>query len=363
MIAYRIPPMFEGKNGYVEVKLGDRILYSGYYLNGRLFILSAPALGKVWYKGLLSEVEYESERLGNPMRYAHEKYGDRYIKHLEAFTREVLREVKERFAGENLKTNFVPMAEEHVREILGIPLPRKVEGVEAEESEDVEELRLTISADTLEAHLKSLHYLDYYINGKGTKELATYLDICEAIKHEDTSFLLIHPHRIVLVGRIGPVQFVGVAPGIKVATATLLYLYEKCGSTSPPSLERLPVGIFREVGIPVAKVLLTDEDRVKISLFRHIGTMVKVDKEVETDLETFHEMFNRWHEWIDAVLYRLRLTPPSRWTKRAWSKLIEAYLEDFPHPLDFERILKVEALSEAEIPRCEGLTRLYASDT
>jgi len=73
---------FEGKTGYVEVRDGGRLVYSGYYLNGKLFVVDAPALNRIWYKGLLSEVEYENERMGNPMRYAYEKYGEKYIEHL-----------------------------------------------------------------------------------------------------------------------------------------------------------------------------------------------------------------------------------------------------------------------------------------
>jgi len=46
---------FEGKTGYVEVRDGGRLVYSGYYLNGKLFVVDAPALNRIWYKGLLSD--------------------------------------------------------------------------------------------------------------------------------------------------------------------------------------------------------------------------------------------------------------------------------------------------------------------
>ncbi len=353
---------FKGKSGYVEVRYGDEVVYSGYYLNGRLFVVDAPALNRIWYKGLLSEVEYENERMGNPMRYAYEKYGDRYIKHFEKFTREVLEEVEKTFQREDLDITMISMPEEHVREILGLPADLTFENGEDITSESLE--IKSLSLESLEGHLKALRYREYYINGRGNGDLIPYLNMSENRKRGRSSFLLIYPRRIVLVGNLHGLEFVALAPGIKVAIETLRWISKQTGFGEADTDEnRLTISRFVEVGVPLSKVLPEGEDRFRVRIFRHIGNFVSVDNEVLMAGKDLNTKYGEYVEWVKRVMNEVRFTPPPTMTKPAWSKLVEAYLEDFPHPLDFKRMINVDLLGEVNIPECKAINRLYALST
>ena len=356
---------FKGKSGYVEVRHGNRVIYSGYYLNGRLFAVEAPALNRIWYKGLLSEVEYENERMGNPMRYAYEKYGEKYIKHFEKFTRDVLKEVERTFQREDLDITMISMPEEHVREILGLPADLTFENGEDLTSEGLEVKSLSL--ESLEDHLKALRYREYYINGKGNEDLAHYLKVCESLRRGGRSFLIVYPKRIVLVGNLGGLEFVALAPGIRVAVETLRWISKQTGSDvadlQDEDIKRMSISQFIEVGVPLAKVLLKDRTGLLTCVFRHIGNFVSLDREILMDGEELITVYGEYVEWVNRVLNEVRFTPPPTMTKPAWSKLVEAYLEDFPHPLDFKRMINVDLLGEVQIPECKALNRLYALST
>ncbi len=339
------------RNGFVVVFANGEKVYEGYVLNGETFITAAPALNMVWYRGLLSEIEWENLRLGNPHRYAYEKFGERYLEHLRRFTERVLNSIRERFGAGELEERFVPMPEDHVREILGFPV---------EEIKIAEELRGDASTDEIKRTIMALGYTNYYINGgqgEGNRNLAPYTEVCEAIEEGDTAFLLLYPKRLVLVGRVGDTHFVAVTPGINIALNTLLQF--------PPGhivaqMRGASISRFRNVGVPMAKVVALDKDRLQVSTLRHVGQLIKVEYSVEMRPENMSKLLNDYKAWLSKVEGYLKENPPSHMTLPAWRKIVAAYLDDYPHPEDFRRMLSVLTYGEVDIPECEGLHELKA---
>ena len=337
------------RNGFVVVFSNGEKVYEGYVLNGQKFIIVAPILNMVWYRGLLSDVEWENLRLGNPHRYAYEKFGEEYLKHLKVFTERVLEEVRKRFNEEDLREEFVAMPEDYVREILGFPV---------EEVKIAEETRESRSAEQIKRTLMALGYTNYYINGdygEGNRNLAYYTEVCEAIKEGDTAFLLLYPKRLVLVGRLGDTHFVAVTPGINTAINTLLQF--------PPGhtiarMRGAPVSRFKNVGVPMAKVVALSKDRLQVSTLRHVGQFINVEDSIEIKPEDISRLLRSYKRWLSKVEGYLKNNPPSHMTLPAWRKIVAAYLDDYPHPDDFRRMLSVLTYGEVEIPECEGTNDL-----
>jgi len=178
------------------------------------------------------------------------------------------------------------------------------------------------------------------------------------------SFLLIYPRRIVLVGNLHGLEFVALAPGIKVAAETLQWISRRTGFGEVDTDEiRLPISRFVDVGVPLSKVLPEGDDRFLVRIFRHIGNFVSTDREVPMAVEALTTVYDEYVEWVKRVLNELRFTPPPTMTKPAWSKLVDAYLEDFPHPMDFKRMISVDLLGDVNIPECKAINRLYALST
>lgn len=327
---------------------GER-LYEGYVLNGETFIITAPAFNMVWYRGLLSELEWENLRLGNPNRYAYEKFGDRYLEHLRSFTERVLSEVRRRFREEELREEFVPMPEDYVREILGLPVE------EIRISEDVKE---ETSAEDIRRTLMALGYTNYYIKGEGeegNRNLAPYLGVCEAMEQGDTAFLLLYPRRLVLVGRIGDTHFVAVTPGINTALNTLIQF--------PPGhvvarMRGAPISRFKEVGVPIAKVVALGKDNLQVSVLRHVAQFINVERTFNIKPEEISQLLYDYKDWLSKVDDYLQEHPPSHMTKPAWKKIVAAHLDDYPHPEDFKRMLSVLTYGEVEIPGCRVLRKI-----
>jgi hypothetical protein len=109
------------KSGYVVAMVGNSIVYEGYLIEGNLFILKSPRYDMRWYDGLLSEEEYNDHIMGNPLEYAHKRYGDKFLSHVERFTEEVLNRVERELDRESIRYVLKELPEDHVRVILGLP--------------------------------------------------------------------------------------------------------------------------------------------------------------------------------------------------------------------------------------------------
>ncbi|NPA80730.1 MAG: hypothetical protein GXO29_06755 [Thermotogae bacterium] len=348
----------ERLTGYVKGKVGEDVVYEGYILNGEKFI--TRAFGEPWYKGLLSEVEILNTQFGNPAKYAYSTYGERYLQHMRDFTRRVLERVGREY-GE-VEEEFSEIPEEHVREILGLPeeeQPKPKPKSRRDRSIVLELLNRPVVVEgksrrrdkrpDLKRLFSALGYRTFYINGEGNSRLEPYLRVCENIKHGDTSVLFIFPRFSVLVGRMDDTHFVAVPPGTSVALDTLRNLHFQ----TVPEEQRLHISVFKDVGVPVGKVHLTSESVFRISVFRHIGEVVKVETDKEMDLDSVKTSIGRYRRWVREVETSLVDNTPSHLTRPAWQKIVMAHLDDYPHPEDFERAIQVFSHDKVNIPKCD----------
>ncbi len=99
----------------------DPLLYA-YVLKGAPVYASSFVMGEKWYEGLLTRQEVDDNLFGNIFRYAYEKYGKRFIEHMVAYSREVLKAVVLNIAENRweVEVEFEPKSEEYIKESLGI---------------------------------------------------------------------------------------------------------------------------------------------------------------------------------------------------------------------------------------------------
>ncbi|NPB03226.1 MAG: hypothetical protein GXO39_02280 [Thermotogae bacterium] len=336
--------MQENVSGYVVARKGDKILYEGYMLNGELFILKSPFLRMKWYEGLLSEEEYLNFMLDNPLRGAYEKYGERFISHLRSFTALIQDLVSKEGDFDVILT---PLPENHVREALGFPVEISEDRQTPEILSGIEQaVKGKRSVAEVEEMLKTLGYVRYFVEGHGSKSLEPYLHVCDAIKHGNTSLLLLFSRYTLLIGRVKDTRFVGIPPGITVAMDTL----EQLPFSGVPEVRSMPISIFREVGVPVGKIHRIGRDRYHVSEMRHTGELVRITKDMRMSKETVKRYVKIYREWVKRVDSEVVEFPPTHLTKPAWKKMVAAYLDDYPHPTDFGRVIQVAAFGEIKIP-------------
>ncbi len=120
------------KSGVLKVyrkTFGDPLLYA-YFLRGVPVYASSFVVQGKWYEGLLTREEVDDNIFGNLFKYAYDKYGKRFLEHIVAYSKEVLKEVLRALAdnGWKVEVEFLERTETHIRESIGITKVTTIEG-------------------------------------------------------------------------------------------------------------------------------------------------------------------------------------------------------------------------------------------
>ena len=108
---------------------GDPLLYA-YFLKGVPVYASSFVVREKWYEGLLTREEVDANIFGNLFKYAYDRYGRRFLEHMVAYSRNVLKAVLRAVAenGWEVEVEFLERSEDHIRESIGITEVTTIEG-------------------------------------------------------------------------------------------------------------------------------------------------------------------------------------------------------------------------------------------
>ncbi len=316
------------KTGFFTATVGGEPIYEGYLLRGEPFVVKAQRYGEVWYRGLLGEEEYQNHLMDNPFEYAFRTYGERYVLHMREFSRRVIARANRDFGEENVKLVFRELPEEHVRLVLGLP---------EEESEG-----------TGEDDGSVVEFLNRLGSGKAwVGEEAQAL--LKEVRTESPDFLkvFVYPHYLAFVGSIGSERFVALTS--KLESVDLLGEWGSSeGMEDEP--DRFNLETFAGLGVPFARVRVKEDGTVSFRIYRRIGMLIKTEVDVPLSLEQVKRVVREYRAWIRSVKTEVQSHRPPHITLPAWKKMIMAYLDEYPNPEDFARILTVEAGISIEVP-------------
>ena len=305
------------KTGFFTATVDGEPIYEGYILNGRPFVVKARRYREVWYRGLLTEEEYQNHMMGNPFEYARITYGDRYLSHMEEFSRRIIERADRDFGRENVRLVFRELPEEHVRLVLGLPGDGwKISFVRS-------------------------------IGGKvwTGKEAEALLPLVRNGR-EEFLMVLVYPRYTALAGSAGTERFVVLTSRVDRAIDVL----RRVPSGGGKEPERFNLEEFVGLGVPFARIVGRGDGTASIRTYRRIGTVIKGETEVSVSLGTLKRAVKRYWAWVRTVERVVPSERPPHLTLPAWRKMVMAYLDDYPNPEDFTRILSVEAGRPVDVP-------------
>ena len=305
------------ETGFFTATVDGEPIYEGYILNGRPFVVKARRYGEVWYRGLLTEEEYQNQMLGNPFEYARITYGDRYLSHMEEFSRRIIERANGDFGRENVRLVFRELPEEHVRLVLGLP-------GDGGKTSFVRSIGGKVwTGKEAEALLPLVR------NGRG-----------------EFLMVLVYPRYTALAGSSGTERFVVLTSRVDRAIDVL----RRVPSGGGKEPERFNLEEFAGLGVPFARVVDRGDGTASIRTYRRIGTVIKGKTEVSVSLGTLKRAVKRYWAWVRTVERVVPSERPPHLTLPAWRKMVMAYLDDYPNPEDFTRILSVEAGRPVDVP-------------
>ncbi len=315
------------KNGYLVAVVDDVIAYEGYLLNGKLVILKAPMYGMKWYEGLLSEEEYMDHLMGNPLEYARRKYGEALIKHLEEFTKEVLNRLKNDVKPEDIRYVLKELDEDYIRTLLGLSDRRGPTG-----DPIVDSLRRIKGRLMIEGESEELKHL-MRVAPKG-----------------DFLRVMVYPGYLLLIGRNNGKGFGLITSDVN---STVEFIKEWKGDTEEEGKCNMDVDAFAPVGVPFGCILKEPSGKVFFRIFQRAGRFIKPRKVITVDLPGIKKVISEYRTWVNYVEHELFRTRPPHMTFPAWKKMVLAYLDEYPNPEDFSRIIRVDVGMEFPIPKLE----------
>ncbi len=320
--------MRKDRSGFFTVVVGEEPIYEGYFLKGKPFVVKAQKYGEVWYRGLLSEEEYQNNLMGNPFEYAHRVYGDRYVRHMDEFARRIMNRAKGDFGEENLRFIFRELPEEHVRLVLGLTADDEG-GTERGEG-------------LIDGIIKRLGCGRVWV-GEEAKALLGEIQP----KRADSLTAFVYPHYLMLVGSVKSEKFVVLTSRLE--SIDLMMEWDSNGE-SEDEPERFKLETFSGVGVPFARIKVKGNGVASLRIYRRIGTIVRTEVDVPLSVVQIKRVVEEYRTWVRFVESEVQLLRPSHITLPAWRKMIMAYLDEYPNPEDFARILTVETGLSVEVP-------------
>lgn len=307
--------------------MDDAIAYEGYLLNGKLIILKAPMYGMKWYDGILSEEEYMDHLMGNPIEYARRKYGEALTEHLERFTREVLSRLKTNVKSGDIRYVLKELDEDYVRTLLGLS-----DNVEPAEDPVVDSLKRIKGRLMIEGKSEELNYL------------------MKAAPTGDFLRVMVYPGYLLLIGRSNGKGFALITSDVN---STVEFIKEWKGDTEEEDRCNMDVDAFAPVGVPFGCILKEPSGNVFFRIFQRVGRFIKPRKVITVNPTGIKRVITEYRTWVNYVEHELFRTRPPHMTFPAWKKMVLAYLDEYPNPEDFSRIIRVETGMDFHIPRLD----------
>ncbi len=285
-----------------------------------------------WYEGLLSREEIENNLFGNIFEYAFKKYGERYLKHMAEYSKEVIQRAL-KGAMENgwqLETEFMEESEDTIREMVGI-IKSKTE-IEA----------FTKTLTSLGAKQVYLPKTEKFI-GFGDADLKeVYGFIIENFDECDT--IIATPFaNVFLIHKFGdPILFSTdslLVEGIESNVKNLILGSDKV-SRKREIKEKINFPVFKGIGKPFLVALREDEEFLTL--------YIRGDSFV-TDLKPLNKVFSsilEINEKLSVAVYQALAEISESSTFITSQDIIDMkvkiLLMKFPNPEDFKEAIKKE---------------------
>ncbi len=306
---------------------GDPLLYA-YFLRGVPVYASSFVVREKWYEGLLTREEVDNNIFGNLFKYAYDRYGKRFLEHMVAYSRGVLKEVLRALAenGWKVEVEFLERTDSHIKESIGITKVTTIEGW----------AKSLLSIGATGVYIPSTDKVLGMSRGDTLRQI--YEAVTERFGDSDVvystpfanAFLLHRDGEPVLIMVSFTMGFEEAENFKKLLPSTDPVLY-------PGKLEvgqSLPFPIVDGVGKPFAVALRKDEDLYDLAILKGDSVAHVYAMDVEGVFNTVIDL----GEKLSAVLYRiLEKVEDENIPQTVMDMQIRILMMSHPHPDDFTK--------------------------